>query len=193
MYICYNVCGDEIMYNYHIGDKFIIHSYKHDGNIHRSWDEAILLEETEEYMVFGNNKTKVIESDGRNWRTKEPAIMFFYKKEWYNVIGQLKEDGIYFYCNIASPFVIEDKTIKYIDYDLDLRVFPDGAFKILDRGEYKYHKKIMDYPDSIDKIVKESLSDLIEIVRRKDIPFDIQTINQYHDMYNKLKRKVTKK
>lgn len=181
------------MYNYHIGDKFIIHSYKHDGNIHRSWDEAILLEETEEYMVFGNNKTKVIESDGRNWRTKEPAIMFFYKKEWYNVIGQLKEDGIYFYCNIASPFVIEDKTIKYIDYDLDLRVFPDGAFKILDRGEYKYHKKIMDYPDSIDKIVKESLSDLIEIVRRKDIPFDIQTINQYHDMYNKLKRKVTKK
>ena len=181
------------MYNYHIGDKFIIHSYKHDGNIHRSWDEAILLEETEEYMVFGNNKTKVIESDGRNWRTKEPAIMFFYKKEWYNVIGQLKEDGIYFYCNIASPFVIEDKTIKYIDYDLDLRVFPDGAFKILDRGEYKYHKKIMDYPDSIDKIVKESLSDLIEIVRRKDIPFDTQTINQYHDMYNKLKRKVTKK
>ena len=56
------------MYNYHAGDKFIIHSYKHDGNIHRSWDEAILLEETEDYMVFGNNKTKVIESDGRNWR-----------------------------------------------------------------------------------------------------------------------------
>ena len=105
------------MCNYHIGDRFIIHSYKHDGNIHRSWDEAILLDVTDNYLVFGNDKTKVIESDGRSWRTKEPAVMFFFKHDWYNIIGQLKHDGIYYYCNLASPFVIEDKTIKYIDYE----------------------------------------------------------------------------
>ena len=51
------------------GEKLIIHSYKHDGNIHRSWDEALLIEETDEYIVFGNEKTKVIESDGRSWKT----------------------------------------------------------------------------------------------------------------------------
>ena len=171
-------------------EQFIIHSYKHNGNIHREWDEAVLLDDCGEYLVFGNNKTKVLESDGRSWRTKEPAIMFFYKKKWYNVIGQLKADGIYYYCNMASPFIIEDGAIKYIDYDLDLRVFPDGAFKVLDRGEYKYHSKKMHYPSSIDTILKEDLTDLIELVRNKKIPFDKGTIEYYYNVYNNLKKEI---
>ena len=180
------------MYNYQIGDRFIIHSYKHDGNIHRSWDEAILLDITDDYLVFGNDKTKVIESDGRSWRTKEPAVMFFYKHSWFNIIGQLKSDGVYYYCNIASPFVLEGRTIKYIDYDLDLRVFPDGAFKILDRGEYKYHKRVMGYSNDIDKILKDELSNLIMIVREKKYPFSAMVINDYYKMYNKIKRIASK-
>ena len=181
------------MYNYRIGEKFVIHSYKHDGNIHRSWDEAVLLEINDDYLVFGNERTKVVESDGRTWRTREPAILFFYKNEWFNVIGQLKYDGIYYYCNMASPFVIEDKTIKYIDYDLDLRVFPDGAFKILDRGEYKYHKTKMNYPNEVDEILKNDLSKLINIVRVKEIPFSHQVINEYYEKYNELKKGITNK
>jgi len=172
-----------------IGEKFIIHSYKHDGNIHRSWDEAVLLEEHEDYMVFGNDKTKVTEADGRVWKTKEPAILFFYKNEWYNVIGQCKKDGIYYYCNIASPYIIENKTIKYIDYDLDLRVFPDGSFKILDRGEYNYHKNKMNYSDDIDKILKQELSSLIELNKCKKGPFGEGVVDYYHKKYENLKEK----
>ena len=171
------------MCNYHIGDRFIIHSYKHDGTIHRSWDEAILLEVNDNYLVFGNNKTKVIESDGRSWRTKEPAVMFFYKKKWYNIIGQMKKNGIYYYCNMASPFIIENKTIKYIDYDLDLRVFPNGSFKILDRMEYKYHKKQMHYSNRLDFILKYELGNLIDMVRVREMPFDKDTINKYYEKY----------
>ena len=181
------------MYDYRIGEKFIIHSYKHDGNIHRSWDEAVLLEINDDYLVFGNENTKVVESDGRTWRTREPAILFFYKNDWYNVIGQMKHDGIYYYCNMASPFVIEDKTIKYIDYDLDLRVFPDGAFKILDRGEYKYHKNKMHYPIEIDSILKNDLSKLIDIVRVKEVPFSQEAINGYYKKYNELIKEITYK
>lgn len=170
------------------GEKFIIHSYKHDGSIHRAWDEAVLLEEHDDYLVFGNEKTRVIESDGRTWKTKEPAILFFYKNNWFNVIGQCKKDGIYYYCNMASPFVIEDMTIKYIDYDLDLRVFPDGSFKILDRGEYNYHKSKMKYPDDIDVILKDELSRLIEMAREKKPPFQKEIIEKYHLEYETIKK-----
>ena len=175
------------------GEKLIIHSYKHDGSIHRAWDEAVLIEETDDYIVFGNEKTKVIESDGRTWKTKEPAILFFYKKNWYNIIGQCKKDGIYYYCNIASPFIIENNTIKYIDYDLDLRVFPDGSFKVLDRGEYNYHKSKMKYPEDIDLILKNELSLLIDKVRERQIPFRENLIKEYHQMYEKLRNQNRKK
>ena len=101
-----------------IGKRYEIHSYKHNGCIHRAWDEAVLLEIHDDYLIFGNERTKVTESDGRMWRTKEPAILYFFKNSWFNIIGQYKKDGIYYYCNIASPYIIEDGVIKYIDYDL---------------------------------------------------------------------------
>lgn len=170
-----------------IGDRLTIHGYKHSGMIYRSWDEAVLLDICEDYLVFGNNRTKVTELDGRTWKTKEPAILFFFKNCWYNIISQYKKNGIYYYCNIASPFVIEDSTIKYIDYDLDLRVFPDGSFKILDRGEYNYHKKKMNYSEDIDRILKSELTKLIELAREKKGPFDKNTIEYYYQKYVSLK------
>ena len=166
-----------------IGDKLEIHCYKHNGNLHRQWDEAVLLDVKDEYMVFGNNRTYVIESDGKVWRTKEPAIMFFFKDRWFNIIGQLKEYGIYFYCNIATPFLIDDKVIKYIDSDLDLRVFPNGSFKILDRMEYKFHKKQMHYSNRLDFILRYELGNLIDVVRKKDFPFNKKVIEEYYKKY----------
>ena len=130
-------------------------------------DEAVLLEINDEYIVCGNCKTLVTESDGIKHKTKEPAILFFYKKRWFNIIGQLKKYGLFFYCNIATPFLIDDKIIKYIDYDLDLRVFSDGTYKVLDKSEYEYHKKKMNYPKEIDIIVKEELKNLIKLYESK--------------------------
>lgn len=173
-----------------IGQKLEMHSYKHNEKLHRIWDEAIVLDIKKDYIVCGNCKTTVIESDGRTWRTKEPAILYFFKNKWYNVICQLKEKGIYFYCNIASPFIIDENCIKYIDYDLDLRVFPDGAFRILDRDEYKYHKKIMHYNKDIDKIVSRELSDLIELYKRHDGPFKKGIEKYYYSVYREYSNKV---
>ena len=174
--------------NLEIGKKYTIHSYKHDGSIHRAWDEAVVLDIKDDYIVFGNNKTKVTESDGRSWKTKEPAVLYFYKNNWFNIIGQFKKDGIYYYCNIASPFIIEDNTIKYIDYDLDLRVLPNGSFKVLDRGEYNYHKKLMNYPKELDKILKFELSNLIDFAKSKKGPFDKEEINNYCNDYKNSKK-----
>ena len=166
-----------------IGDNFEIHCYKHDGNIHRTWDEAMLLEVNKDFMVFGNKKAKVSNSDGKIWHTKEPAIIFYYKDKWYNIITQFKENGIYYYCNIASPTIIEGKVIKYIDYDLDLRVFSDGSYKILDRSEYEYHKKKMNYSKEIDIIVNTELKNLIQLYEKREGPFNYEYVKKYYDKY----------
>jgi len=178
------------MENFEIGKRYEIHSYKHDGSIHRAWDEAILLEINDEYLIFGNERTKVIESDGRTWRTKEPAILYFFKDKWFNIIVQYKKNGIFYYCNMASPYIIEDNTIKYIDYDLDLRVFPDGSFKVLDRGEYKYHRQLMNYSEDIDFILKQELTTLINMVRNKELAFKPKTVDKYYDAYMKITHNI---
>jgi protein associated with RNAse G/E len=168
------------------GDHLQIQCYKHDGKIHRSWDEAIVLEVNKDYVVFGNNRTLVTESQGNVWRTKEPAVMYFFKNRWYNIIVQLKKDGVTYYCNIATPFIIEDRTIKYIDYDLDLRIFPNGSFKILDKQEYNYHKKKMNYSSDLDIVIRGALSKLITDYQNKQKMFDLDLNLKYGEEYKEL-------
>ncbi len=175
------------MNNLKKGDTLKIHKYKHNGKIDRCWNEATFLDENDDYMIFANYKTFVIEEDGRTWRTKEPAIMYFSKHDWFNIIGQIKPNGVYYYCNIASPFVIEEGAIKYIDYDLDLRVFPNGSFKVLDRGEYRYNKKKMRYSKDLDIILRSELTKLINIVRDKAYPFSLKEVDKYYAEYAKIK------
>jgi len=169
-----------------VGDMLQIQCYKHNGKIHRSWDEALVLDVKKDYVVCGNNKTLVTEADGTTWKTKEPAVMYFFKDSWYNIIVQFKKDGIFYYCNIATPYIIEDGTIKYIDYDLDLRVFPTGEYKVLDRMEYKYHKKIMHYSDDLDVVIRSSLSELIDTYKNNNRAFNKDVNIAYYDLYKKL-------
>jgi Uncharacterized domain/protein associated with RNAses G and E len=165
--------------------KYIIHAYKHNGMIHRTWDEAVFIGKNKDAYVFVNQNTKVVESYGRSWRTKEAAVLFFYKNNWFNIIGQLKEQGIYYYCNIASPFIVEENIIKYIDYDLDLRVFPNFKYKTLDRNEYNLHKIEMGYPEIIQNILEFELEKLKNKVKNKEFPFNHKIIKQYYTIYTK--------
>lgn len=173
-----------------IGKCYQIHSYKHNGQIYKSWDEAVLLnfDFKSGVLIFGNNCTSVKEQDGHMWKTKEPAILFFFLNKWYNIIGQYKERGIFYYCNMASPIIIEDNTIKYIDYDLDVKVFPNGSFKVIDKNEYKYHKNKYNYPKEIDIIIKKYLNELIREVREKDKYFQNSEIEKWVKYYFQLKK-----
>lgn len=178
----------DFMNDIKVGDKLKIYCYKHDGSLEHTSEEAIVLENNEEYLVCGNGRTKITEKDGRSHMTNEPAVLFFYKKHWFNIIGQLKKFGLFYYCNIASPYIIDGKSIKYIDYDLDLRVFPDGGFRVLDRNEYNYHKKIMHYSDDLDFIIKSELSFLIDLKRSESGPFAAGIVNKYYELYEKIKK-----
>lgn len=175
--------------NIKVGDTLVIHCYKHNGMIYKTYDKAIVLDITKDYIVLGNDKVLVTKSDGRKWRTRESAIMFFYYNRWFNIIAQLKSHGLFYYCNIASPFVIDNRIVKYIDYDLDLRVFADGAFKILDRNEYNYHRRLMKYPEEINIIIKNELSSLIEMKKTGVDPFNSKAIEKYFEIYKSIVHK----
>ena len=175
------------MDNIKVGDKLKIFCYKHDGTLEHTSDEAIVLENNENFLVCGNGRTKITEKDGRTHMTNEPAVLFFYKDHWFNVIGQLKKYGLFYYCNIASPYIINGNELKYIDYDLDLRVFPDGGFRVLDRNEYNYHKKIMHYSDDLDEILKGELSYLIDEKRNEVGPFEPGVVEKYYKVFEDMK------
>ena len=96
---------------------------------------------------------------------------------------------MFYYCNIASPYIIDSGVIKYIDYDLDLRIFPDGGFRVLDGSEYIYHKNKMKYSIELDKVIQYELDNLIKMYKEKKGPFDSENISKYYNLYLELKNK----
>ena len=174
------------MQNSLVGQDVLIHCYKHDGKPHRTWSRCKILEETDRHFIGINNNTLVTESDGRSWITKEPAICYFPKDRWYNVICMIRSDGIYYYCNIASPILYDGEALKYIDYDLDLKVWPGYRYKVLDEGEYAAHRIKYQYSDELDEIFHEQLNRLIVMTMNASGPFRAGFAQEWYNKYQQM-------
>lgn len=161
-----------------------VQAYKHDGKLHREWAPAYLVEETDEYWALASRMSSVIESDGRRWMTKEPAIFMLFKHKWMNVIAMFKErGGITYYVNIATPTILDDDYLRYIDYDLDVKLYPDLVEKTLDEKEFQYNAKHYGYPEKLMKVVLKSKEEVIEMIENKAFPFVDSEIERLYDIF----------
>lgn len=170
---------------FNVGDNIIMHSYKHDKTLHRIWKNETIIENNDKYIVVANKRTRVVEANGRYWHTREPSVSFFFKDHWYNIIAILKRKKITFYCNLASPVLIDDEAIKYIDYDLDLRVDGDFSYRVVDIYEFKTHSKKMDYSNRLTNILAKETLHLRSRIDKRDFPFNHDLIRK---LYNKFIR-----
>ncbi|XMB72381.1 DUF402 domain-containing protein [Mycoplasmatota bacterium WC30] len=168
------------------GTKIILHSYKHDQSLHRVWKNETILEDNEEFIIVANKKTKVIESNGRFWYTKEPSVSFFFKNHWYNVISIIKKEEISYYCNLSSPIIRDEEALKYIDYDLDIKVENDYSYNLLDMNEYKKHQISMNYPENIKEILLLEVEDLKRRIDNREFPFKKTDVKEWYNKFLKL-------
>ncbi len=63
----------------------------------------------------------------------------YYTDRWYNIfeIHDRDDDKLKgWYCNVATPAIIEGDSVSYRDLALDLLVFPDGRQIVLDEDEF---------------------------------------------------------
>ncbi len=165
------------------------YAYKYNGSFHRYWQDAIKLAETRDYIITATPKgTNVIEGDGYFWRSRELAINYFSKDKWFNVIIMYKDNEIVYYCNLASPCLIESNSIKYIDYDLDVKYFPKTKqIKILDRNEFKNNSELYNYPTEILNIVEKQLEEIKFLMENEIGPFEPNFATKWKDYYLNLK------
>ena len=170
------------------GDFITIKSYKHAGSLHRTWRDTMVLKTSENALIGCNDHTLVTESDGRRWITREPALVYFHKHYWCNIVTMIRENGVSYYCNLASPAVLDKEALKYIDYDLDVKVFPNGEKRLLDVDEYEDHGNKWHYSADIDKILKHNVSVLVDWINNGKGPFSKEYVEIWYNRYLELSR-----
>ncbi|MEW9702423.1 DUF402 domain-containing protein [Paenibacillus sp. SI8] len=174
---------------------YVIKSFKHDGHLHRMWlsnwrvPESMLHADhrEQEMMVFINSQTKIQEADGKEWVSRIPGVSFFIPKKWFNIVALIEENGIRYYCNIASPLYVAGHVLTYIDYDLDLIRMPDGSVHVVDQEEYERHKLYYHYSSLVEEKVQEGLAAVLELVHAGKPPFQDDLVLYYYEQWEMMR------
>ncbi len=177
----------------------VIKSFKHDGKLHRLWKENwrvpshVLEQELLELDVVAivNDHTPIQESDGTVWISKVPSVSYFLPNKWFNIVGLIEENGVRYYCNIASPPYQYGNTLTYIDYDLDVVRYPSGRMEVMDRDEYREHREKYRYSAQVVHRIEHALSALIGMMERNHLLFNqVKTREIYEYMKPRIVREV---
>lgn len=157
------------------GENIIrINARKYDGEIHRSW-ECKILEQDDSLLTFvGEFDREVIHTDLGLIRRGTISYEYYWLDRWYNVFRFHEPDSSLrnFYCNVNAPPVFANNILDYVDLDIDVLVWKDFNYKILDMEEFESNSLKYSYPVNVIENAKKSLDELIKMINNRYFPFD---------------------
>ena len=162
-----------------MGNRFLIDSRKYDGRISKSW-HAELIETTKDLSVFKGEFDSDVDHRKLGFiRRGTISYEYYWRERWFNIFRFHEPEGDLrnFYCNVATPAVLRENRLEYIDLDIDVLVNPELNYEILDLDEFAEHTVEFGYPAELIENAKASLNELIELIERRQFPFDAGRAN----------------
>lgn len=154
-----------------------INSRKFDGTIHKTWT-ANLIEQKDILLTFvGKFEKEVNHKQLGLIRRGTISYEFYWLDGWFNVFRFHERDGSLrnFYCNINMPPKFKDNVLDYVDLDIDVLVLKDFSIQILDTDEFEENIRKYSYSEEIKNKTNESLKKILDLIEKRDFPFDIKT------------------
>ena len=154
----------------------IINSRKFDGKVHRTW-QANLIERRDPLLIFlGKFKEEVKHTNLGVIRRDTISYEYYWLNRWYNIFQFHEPDGELrnFYCNISEPPKLEKNILNYVDFEIDILVWKDLSYEILDIEEFDENKRKFNYPSKIIKKVYQSVSEIESLIENRRFPFDLK-------------------
>lgn len=153
---------------------FTINSRKYDGKIHRSW-KAELIEQKDSLLAFlGVFDQEINHPILDVIRCGTVSYEFYWLDRWYNVFRFHEPGGEFrnFYCNISQPPFMSENTLDYIDFDIDILVWKDFSYQILDLEEFEENEEIFKYPAELVEKIHAGLLEIEFLIEKRLFPFD---------------------
>ena len=150
-----------------------VNSRKYDQSIRKSW-KCELLEENDPLIVT----VGVFDED-----VKHPGLgsilngtisyEYYWLDRWYNVFRFHEPDGSFrnFYCNVSMPPVFENDVLDYVDLDLDVLIWPDFRYEVLDKEDFELNSAKYDYSQDTRDKATDSLAELLRVIEKREFPF----------------------
>ncbi len=153
-----------------LGEQITVHKlsadgvevFSYQGRLLRRTDTSLSLE------AYFNRDEVVV--DELAFRRGDRMVESFYSDRWYNIFAVYAAEDDHlkaWYCNIARPARIHARHIFQEDLALDLIVYPDHRWRVMDRTEFK----ALDLAPKERDLALQALRDLQDLARRGLEPF----------------------
>jgi protein associated with RNAse G/E len=153
-----------------------IEARKYDQRLHYRMPVRLIDDDGERLWFYAPPGTLIDHfTRGEKHVTQRASDMFFWRDRWYNVFVNRTPDGALrqFYCNASLPPVISNATLSFVDLDLDVEVYPDGNFRVLDGDEFRVNSVQLGYPPDVSRAACKAVLDIVGLLRARRPPFDL--------------------
>ena len=151
-----------------------INARKFDNKIHRSW-KCKFIEQKDSLLLFvGEFDKEITHNDLGIIRRGTVSYEYYWLDRFYNIFRFHEPEGGLrnFYCNVNMPPTFANGVLDYIDLDIDVLVWNDFSFKILDMEDFEYNSVKFKYSKKVIENSKKSLAELLQMIKTREFPFD---------------------
>jgi hypothetical protein len=134
-----------------------------------------LINQQDSLLIFvGEFAEEVKHSDLGLIKKGTVSYEYYWLDRWYNVFRFHEPEGDLrnFYCNVNMPPIFENESLDYIDLDIDVLVWKDFSYEILDLEEFESNSLRFNYSSNVIENARKSLYELIRMINQRQFPFD---------------------
>ena len=157
------------------GTLITVRSLKYDMKVRRTWT-CELVDRSGSLTTAVGTFAEAVKHPGLGDISRGTVSHeYYWADRWQNVFRFHEPDGRFrnFYCNVAMPAVITEGMIEYVDLDIDVIVWPDYRYEVLDRDDFERNSKKYGYPADVIEKAEQSLAELTRAIETRDFPFSI--------------------
>ena len=149
-----------------------VNSRKYDGSISRTWEGDLVAEELPLIKLIGVFERTVEHSALGLIKEGTVSYEYFWTDRWYNIFRfhDATSEFRNYYLNLTMPPTYSIGVLDYVDLDIDILVWPDGRYDVLDQEEFERNALAFGYPDELKRKVELELETLLAMVRRDELP-----------------------
>ncbi|MEA3326291.1 MAG: DUF402 domain-containing protein [Chloroflexota bacterium] len=141
-------------------------TWRYEGRILDRNDKSLLIE------AFFNRDD--LPFHGIMLKRNDRFLERYYQDRWYNIfeIHDREDDHLKgWYCNITKPAEFSQGELAYVDLALDLLVYPDRHYLVLDEDEFD----ALAIDETIRQAAHQALNELISLVKNKNLSEALRT------------------
>ena len=157
-------------------ERIRIESLDPKGSLKRSWEADLVSIDETEIVLDGRFDAEVTHPDLGKIRKGTISVEHYWLNRHYNVFRFYEPDGQlkFYYCNANLLPEIANGTLRYIDLELDLIIYPDGTEQLLDESDLVDAQERFSLSDDTIRIAYDAMEAVRVLAHSGGYPFNLR-------------------